>query len=368
MTGPELRTCRRLHLVSLGLFVALGAGVASAGEFERSFTFDSEELLVASLIGEIQVEQSNADVFDIEVRVRGEDADESLLDFETHEGRSAELLIRFPIDEERQYVYPRMGRRGSASFSPPGARGDDGLGGLWGMLSGKHRSIKVRGRGQGLELWADVTVRVPRGKSLVVVNGAGDLVAEDLEASLVLDVSTGQVSARRIAGDLVADTGSGSVIAEEVTGELTVDTGSGSVAVAGCQGSSVSVDTGSGSVYVDRVDCRRLTVDTGSGGVEARDIGADHVTIDTGSGSVELELTRMGSGRFKVDTGSGSIDLRVPPDASARVSADTSSGTITTDLEGRRVRRSRDEVRLTLGDGDADVTLDTGSGSIRIRS
>ena len=75
----------------------------------------------------------------------------------------------------------------------------------------------------------------------------------------------------------------------------------------------------------------------------------------------------MGKGSFVVDTGSGSIDFQVPPDASADIRADTGSGGISLDLAKARIRRhERDEVAVTLGNGDASVTLDAGSGSIQI--
>jgi DUF4097 and DUF4098 domain-containing protein YvlB len=82
---------------------------------------------------------------------------------------------------------------------------------------------------------------------------------------------------------------------------------------------------------------------------------------------VTVALTRMGKGSFVIDTGSGSIDLQVPPDASADIRADTGSGGISLDLAQAKLRRhGRDEVAVTLGAGEARVTLDAGSGSIHI--
>jgi DUF4097 and DUF4098 domain-containing protein YvlB len=97
-------------------------------------------------------------------------------------------------------------------------------------------------------------------------------------------------------------------------------------------------------------------------------VSADDLTIDTGSGSVTLQLDRMGSGSFEIDTGSGGIDLHLPPDASADVSADTGGGRIWLDLTGdyRMRHEEDDEAEFTIGAGDAKLTLDTGSGSIRI--
>jgi DUF4097 and DUF4098 domain-containing protein YvlB len=101
--------------------------------------------------------------------------------------------------------------------------------------------------------------------------------------------------------------------------------------------------------------------------VAARAVGVDEADIDTGSGAVTLELDRMGAGTFRIDTGSGSITLRVPPDASAEVDAETGSGGIDLDVGEVQVRRmERDEASFVIGDGRAQVSLDTGSGRIRV--
>jgi len=371
MRSSETRSLYPLALAAALLVWQAALPLASAGEFDRRFTFEGQELALVNLIGEIQVEQATGGQFEVEVQVRGDDADEKLLDFETDEGRRAVLHIAFPIDEERSYVYPKLGRGASVSFSPPGRDGsgqsDIGLGDILGALIGKGHAIKVRGHGSGLELWADVTVRVPAGAELTVWHGAGEISAAQIQGHLTLRVSGGGITARDIRGNLLADTGSGSVEIEDLEGDLEVDTGSGGVEVLGCRGEVVKIDTGSGRVRTEGIECRDLTIDTGSGRVEALAIGADDIVIDTGSGSVDLVLDRMGKGRFKIDTGSGSIDVQLPEDASARVTADTGSGSISADVEGVQLRK-KGRASFTIGNGDARMVLDAGSGSIRIRS
>jgi DUF4097 and DUF4098 domain-containing protein YvlB len=115
------------------------------------------------------------------------------------------------------------------------------------------------------------------------------------------------------------------------------------------------------------VDCQYMLIDTGSGAVEASQVSADKAKIDTGSGSVFLHLERMGTGRFVIDTGSGSIELILPADASAEITADTGSGTVRNKVEGANVSvAARDELKMTIGDGEARVILDAGSGSITV--
>jgi hypothetical protein len=341
------------------------ATAAWAGEFTKEFRLDGDALELWDLIGTVKLEAGRGDAFEVAVQVRGEDAEEDLIGFEVDEGGKAHLVIQFPVDEHREFVYPELGR-GSQSTLSLNDWGREGRGGWLSRIVGGRR-IKVSGRGSGLEVWADVTVRVPRGKKVDIRVGVGGIDAAGVAGALNLDTNSGPVAAHDIQGDLVADTGSGSVELENVTGRVSVDTGSGHVTVTQQSGGDLLVDTGSGGVDITDADCRSLEIDTGSGGVEARGIRADRAKIDTGSGGVTLELDRMGDGRFTIDTGSGGIRLVLPDGVSAHVTADTGSGSISVDLPGVELpRRSRDHAEFTVGQGDARVVLDAGSGSIRI--
>lgn len=361
---------RSRMLVALAkLSVVLGAGLlfaAGAGAHTEQFTFEGEELILVNLIGEIRIGRAPGDRFEVEVEVLGDDAGPDVLEFKSREGRDAELLILFPLEEENSYVYPRMGRGSSTNFtfSPePGSQF------TWKDIFGigKNRKVKVRGSGRGMEVWADVTVLVPEGAMLYVDHGVGSIEAENLAANLRLDINSGPIDIRQLKGSVDVDTGSGSVSTVEVTGKVAVDTGSGSVEVSDCTSKTILVDTGSGSVTASDLICEELDIDTGSGGVRALAVTANDVRIDTGSGSVRLELDRMGDGDIDIDTGSGGIDLKLAQGASARVEASTGSGGIDVDIDGVRIRKHRsDDVSFRIGDGDTFVRLDTGSGGIRI--
>ena len=370
------------------LWVALGllaTGVAWA-DFERSFSFGSNELRVANLIGSMQIKAAAGDEFKVTVHVQGDDASPDLIDFEESGGRRSELAVLFPIDESNRYVYPPMGSNSRTQFN---SRHHDSL---LGQLLGLGRDkIEVRGRsfGGALEVWADVVIEVPKGKQLAVYLGVGSVDAEDIEGTLELDSQTGYMNVNKLIGNVLCDTGSGSVSVRAVTGDVDVDTGSGRVEVSDVVDASfVRIDTGSGSVVVERITADRLSidtgsgsvdvdvanvqdlnVDTGSGGVEAYEVACDNASIDTGSGGVRFELVRMGRGRYDIDTGSGGIRVHLPRQISASFEADTGSGGISVDIEGVELsrRQMRDgEARFTVGEGESRFRLSTGSGTIRI--
>jgi len=349
----------RVFVVLVCLCAAgLLAGTASA--FEERASLSADTLILRNLIGQIEVVGHGGAEFEIEIHVQGSDATPDRVQIEIDDGRRAEVNIRFPLDESKRYVYPKT--HGETSFSID----DDG--GSWLAKLFGSGNIKISKSGSGLEIWADATVRMPRGKSLIVDHGAGTIVVNDVEGDLELGTRSGPIEVDDAEGSVSIDTGSGHVSVADVNGNLLVDTGSGHVTVSDVQADSVHLDTGSGNVALEGVDGSKVYVDTGSGSVKAEGIGADDLTIDTGSGSVSLVLDRMGSGSFVIDTGSGGIRLQLPGNASARVSADTGSGGITLDLASnfRMHHEDDDEAEFTIGDGAANLTLDTGSGSIRV--
>lgn len=379
---------RRFHPTSAGSILALAIAMIPAlarADFTEEFTITAERLLVGSLIGEITLEGHEGADFVVHVDVQGEDADPELIQFEQQTGSDASLLVVFPVEEHDRFVYPRMGRRSRTTFR----LGRHGEGSTWFEKLLEHlgrEKIEVRGSGDGLEVWADVTIRVPAGKEIAVDSGVGSIEAREVASSMNLRMRSGHITAETVQGDVVLDTGSGHVEALEIDGALAIDTGSGHVEVMDVEGeeieidtgsghvdldaaraTTVAIDTGSGRVTLDEVDCTTLRVDTGSGSVQGRRVASDEAEIDTGSGSVELTLVRMGDGPYVVDTGSGSITLRIPEDASGAFYASTGSGSIDVDVDDADFRRKkRDHVAFDLGEAKAEVELETGSGGIRI--
>ena len=335
---------------------------AHGAEITRTFTFDVRELHVANLVGAIDVKQGAGDAFLVTVNLRGDDATPDLVQMEQQDNS---LRLVFPLEKNGTYVYPALGpgNRISTTIHEKDLEEKSWLRRTFGMLSGKR--LTVRGNGNGLEVWADVTVEVPAGRKLTLRHGVGEIGAADLRADLDLDSHVGTIRVDRLQGDLRADTGSGDVKCREVRGDLDVDTGSGRVELIDCEATLARVDTGSGEVEVAGLSCNSLNIDTGSGGVRATSVATDEAVIDTGSGDVMFQLVRMGTGRFVVDTGSGGVELVLPAGASAQIMADTGSGDIESSVPGAAFEKLHNGThRLVVGDGAADVKLDTGSGSV----
>jgi hypothetical protein len=359
------RSARLLPCAALAVAGLLWLPAAVSAAFEKSLTLTADALELLDPIGEVRLEPAAGEAYEIVVRVDGRDATEERVRVEQAPGDPARVLVRFPTDRERDYVYPRLGRGSSSSFTLPERMG--GNAGWLELLRGAGgKPFRVRGGGKGLEIWADVTIRVPAGKKTDVRLGVGAMTATGLVGDVRLDTGSGPVTATDIRGDLVVDTGSGRVEASGIRGSARIDTGSGAVALADCAGPETVVDTGSGGVELTRVEGRSLRVDTGSGSVRATALAVEEVAVDTGSGAVRLDIARLGPGGCRVDTGSGAIDLALPQDASAVVHAETGTGAIRyTSAEDNL--SADDEVSFRIGDGGPELRLETGSGEIRIR-
>jgi DUF4097 and DUF4098 domain-containing protein YvlB len=360
-------SARTLAVVSMAIaaLIATNSLHAEAGT-PKSYTFESSELELQNLIGEVTISGHGGSSFEVTVTFHGKDAtDGAMTVIREDDGGRGRLVVQFPPDSKK-FVYPAMGKNSSTSFSPD--HGEDRswmaevIGGLFGS------KVTVRGSGSGLEMWADVEVRVPSSGELVVRHGVGQLRVDGVDGDLDMELRSGRVGVDGVSGDLSVETGSGRVEVARVDGKLEASTGSGRVTASEIRGPEVSVATGSGGVELDRVETDSLSVATGSGRVEASGVRADRADIATGSGGVHLALDRMGSGDFNIGTGSGGVVLKVPAEASLDVHAETGSGGIDLNLDGEMTmrRKERDEVEFTLRGGDARVRIGTGSGGIRI--
>lgn len=333
-------------------FAAVAVLTASVGA-QEVHRLSGTEVAVYNLAGKARIVAGSG--ADVTVRVTRGGADAERLQVEAGTVRGvATLSVRYPGD---QVVYPELGRGSRATVR---VRDDGTFGGGSG-----GRTVEVRGSGRGTEAWADLVIEVPAGKRLAVHVAVGEIGATSVRSDLTLDTGSGSVTASGVTGSLNVDTGSGSVSVTGSRGNVSVDTGSGSVMLRDVEGDEVSVDTGSGSVRGGGIRAGSLSVDTGSGSVDLDEVSVPSVSVDTGSGSVQLALLRDVD-LLEVDTGSGSVTIYAPENLGAQVDLETGSGGIDMDfaVQVRSVRRDR--VAGVLGDGRGTLTVETGSGGIRL--
>ena len=357
-------TLRKLPFLTATLLLPIVA-TAQTSQAPTRQTLKGDSVAVYNLVGELRVEAGSGS--DVTVQVERGGTDAAKLDIQTGPLRGRETLrIIYPDDV---IVMPDWGRGWNTTLRvrDDGTFGDDGFGHgrSW---RGDGHEVRITGRSRsGLEAYADLRIAVPRGKSISVNLGVGKAFVSNVEGNIRVSVASADVAADRTRGTLRIATGSGNVDLRTASGAVSLESGSGDITVAGAQGPSLKLATGSGNVTISDGKAELLTVETGSGSIDVTGSSGDDVSFNTGSGNVDVTLVATFRS-LSVETGSGDVTLRVPPTVGAQVDLDTGSGDI--DLGGLtlQVRRiEHDHVSGTLGDGKGRLSVETGSGNVRLQ-
>ncbi len=339
---------------------ALVLATANAAAVER-VAVPGDDVQIFNLAGVMSVVAGNEPHVSVRVTRLGRDADRLDVQSGMLDGRNT-LRVLYPSD---RIVYED--RKGWSGSSTMHVRRDGRFGDfrMRDLLPNERRQVRISKSGSGLRAWADLEVREPRGRKVSVFLGVGTATVENVDGDLTVDVASAEVTTRNTRGPLLVDTGSGAVHVTDADGNLRVDTGSGGVDLTRVRGDKIDVDTGSGGVDGEQLVADEIRVDTGSGGVELRGVKADDLSVDTGSGSVEIDLT-SDIDRLVVDTGSGGVTVRAPQSLGAEIAVDTGSGGIDTDFAVSAMRKGRGFFHGRVGDGRGTITIETGSGSVRL--
>ena len=321
-------------------------------------TLPGDDVAVYNLAGVMRVEGGTGS--DVSVEVTRGGADASRLSIQNGRVRGRETLrVIYP---DRRIVY-RQGDWGRWRSRTTLRVDDDGT---FGDRNDDGRSVDIVSSGDGLEAYADIKVVVPKGKRVSVFLGVGKAEIDNVDGDLYVDVSSAPVTSTRTRGKLSLDTGSGEVRVSDAQGEIDLDTGSGSVEVTNIRGPYLKMDTGSGRVRGTDIVADELEMDTGSGSVRLGQVQSKRIKLDSGSGSVELDL-RSDVETVHIESGSGGVTLGVPESLGASIRIDTGSGGIDTDIPIQVKKAERSYLSGTIGDGKGEITIETGSGGVRLR-
>jgi hypothetical protein len=340
------------------LIVSLALAAPALAQTE-SRTVKGATVAIYNLAGRLRAVAGTGDAVVVEITRGGADA--AKLKIETGPIRNRETLrILYPTD---RVVYPDnyRGSRTSMNVREDGTFSD---GGNWDDFRGRDR-VEIRNSGPGLEAFADLVVRVPKGQKIELFWGVGRVDVANVEGDLTVDVASSEVDVAGTKGSLILDTGSGRVAVRDHTGDLNIDTGSGGLTIDRVKGTVLRLDSGSGGVQGSDVDVKEFNADVGSGGLRMYRMKATDVNVETGSGGATLELLSVFD-KLIVETGSGGATIRAPATLSAEVNVETGSGGFQTDFEITTRRVSRNHIQGRIGDGKAQVRIEAGSGSVRL--
>jgi lia operon protein LiaG len=351
MLPSKLQAC-----LALALIAAPTLGVAQTPERR---TLAGDDVAVYNIAGVMQVVGGSGSDVTVEITRGGGEASKLQIESGRVRGRES-LRVIYP---DRRVIY-REGDWGRWRSRTTLRVDDDGT-----FSDGRDRdgrSVDIVSSGDGLDAHADIRVVVPKGKKVSVYLGVGEAKIENVEGDIYVDVSSAPVTSSHTRGRLSLDTGSGEVRVTDAQGEVDLDTGSGSVEVNGIRGPRLTMDTGSGRVRGTDVVVDEVELDTGSGSVRLAQVQSKRITLDSGSGSVELDL-RADVESVRIESGSGGVTLGIPESLGASIRIDTGSGGIDTDIPIQVRKAERNYLNGTIGDGKGEISIETGSGGVRLR-
>jgi len=177
---------------------------------------------------------------------------------------------------------------------------------------------------------------------------------------VTVDGVQSEVFVNTVRGDVIVKGGSGIVTAKSIEGEVQVEGARGKVNVSSVQEKIKITDTSG-----------EITAESNNGGITMTGIDSKSVEASTVNGDIVFEGKILDGGHYSFGTHNGNLALGVPDNVNATFTIRTYQGSFTTDLplqgiNPRDVDRGR-RVTTTLGNGSADVNLETFGGSIRLR-
>ncbi len=168
-----------------------------------------------------------------------------------------------------------------------------------------------------------------------------------------------EISVTTVRGDIVLK-GVGPATAKTIEGAIEVDGARGKVTLSSVN-EDVKVTGGTGDIAAD----------TTNGSITLEHVQSSSVEITSVNGDVSYEGTFTDKGHYSFSTHNGDITMTVPATGNATFNVRTYSGEFSTSLtvkgpDTSTVRRGK-RVSYTLGNGSAEVELESFGGDIRLR-
>lgn len=211
----------------------------------------------------------------------------------------------------------------------------------------------------------DLTITLPEGCSLDSVKidaTSAEVTIPALTADeLSLNVTSGAIDAVCDAARIDIDATSGDITLTATRPGADIDLGgtSGNIHVTADDASAVLLHSTSGTLQADIGAVGVLKANSTSGGVALTVGASERVEVGTTSGDVKVSLSAPKA--LDIDTTSGSVVVGLPDEPGFTAHLDTTSGAINYDLP-----LARQGDTYVLGDGSAQVNIDTTSGSISV--
>lgn len=220
-------------------------------------------------------------------------------------------------------------------------------------------SIEVRYPRNGGSWFGGGSTSEPTQLDITVPQGAA-LNIESVSAEVDVAGSRGKrVSIESVSGDVrVEQTTSADIRIETVSGDQTL----------AVSGNAVNASTVSGDITVGGRIGGRVRVETVSGDADVTTGTIERLDFSTVSGNGRITTALAADAVLRAESVSGNLSLALPKASSAHIEIETFSGSIRSpigEVISERYGPGR-SLRTTLGDGKADVRMESFSGSVTL--
>lgn len=234
---------------------------------------------------------------------------------------------------------------------------------ITGTLEDGVRELDISSGGSRLTIEVELERRSRRGSAYLTIK-------VPTTVNLEIETVSANISVDGVAGELELESVSGHV---EVSGEprsLEAASVSGNV-IAASTALSSDLESVSGDIIV-RHATGRLDASVVSGDIAIEGGVLESFDGESVSGSIFCAARPTDRGRFDMETMSGKIEMVVPQDISADFYIETYSGSIKNEI-GPPPKRTDEygpgkELRFTAGSGGARVSIESFSGSVKLRA
>lgn len=345
--------------------MSLLAPVVGASEAVRTIRAElsgaeASSFQIENLAGTMWISEGTGDVMTVVATVHAENqglADAVRIERVAGSAGAATLRVRYPYDKVSTFRY-----------EAPGQGGDWSLFGSWSNTDYDGHRVRVS-HNRGTTLYADLEVRVPKGRQLASFrNLIGRVEADGLQGNLHFSVESADLRLHRLDGDIVLEGSSGDIRASDVRGSWKSEFSSGDCRLDGFNGELFSFRAESGDLVARDVKARRVRTETSSGDVSISYADVEEFSAEASSGDVALRLDGSSLKSIDVITSSGDVSLRLPSDEAFDARADLSSGDV--NMGFADVTETRHGQRRALdyqrGTGGASIHVKTSSGDLTI--
>jgi hypothetical protein len=209
--------------------------------------------------------------------------------------------------------------------------------------------VNVRARTGGPSRAVDYEITVPVWMPVRVTGQAAYIGIEGVQ---------NEVHAETVRGDIVIRGGAGTITAKSIQGEIIIENAKGRVN-ANSVNEAIRVSGTSGEI----------TAETTNGDIVLTKIDAKYLDVGSVNGDVLYDGTISRGAQLKFVTHNGDITLVIPEDTGATFTVRTYNSEFQSNLPTKTVGEVRRGRRTTyvLGNGGADVDVESFGGTIRLR-